>query len=96
MRPGRNEGGKRIEPCGIGVSVGADVDARGAGLLNLRDDLRHLSPLRFARGLEVPDFDRDVRFAANANGFVNGGGDGRAFTAHVRGIDAAEFGGFAC
>ena len=96
VRPGRNEGREAVEPGRIRVGIGADFDAGPAGLVDMRDDLRHAPPVLTARGLEMPDFDRDVSFAADADGFVERGNDGIAFAAHMRGVDAAElcaFGG---
>ena len=39
----------------------------------------------------MPDFDREVALAPDAQSFVDRGQDGIAFIAHVGGIDAAEF-----
>ena len=51
--------------------------------------------LLLARRFQVPDLDRDMRFAADADGFVDARRMiGVAFAAHVRGVDAAELGGF--
>ena len=54
------------------------------------DDLRHAPPILAARCFQMPDFDRDVSFAADPDGFVDGGNNRIAFAAHVRGVDAAE------
>jgi hypothetical protein len=56
----------------------------------MRDDLFHAPPIATPGGFEMPDFDGHVSFAADADGFVEGGDDGIAFAAHVRRVDAAE------
>ena len=94
VRPGRNEGREAVEPCRVRVRIGADFDARAAGLVDMRDDLRHAPPILTARRLQMPDFDRDMSFTANADRFVDGGNDGIAFAAHMRGVDAAELRAF--
>ena len=58
---------KSVEPRRVGVGVGGDVDARRARLFDLGDDLRHASPVGFAGGLQVPDLDREMGFAADAD-----------------------------
>ena len=82
---------KLVEPGGVGVSVGGDVHALSPGGIDFRDHFRHASPVGFARDLEVPDFDRNVALAPDAQGFIDGGQDAVALVAHVRGVDAAEF-----
>ncbi len=61
-------------------------------LIDMRDDLRHAPPILTAGRFEMPDFDGDMSFAADADGFVERGNDGVAFAAHVSGVDAAELG----
>ena len=95
VRPRRYKGGKGVEPGGVGVGVGADVNARGAGLLNAGHNLRHAAPVRLARGLEVPDFDRNVSFASDARRLIDGFEDRIALAAYVGGVDAAELCGLA-
>ena len=73
VRPWRNERREAVEPSGIGVGVGADVDASAARPVDLRDDLRHAPPIGLPADFEMPDLDWHVRFAADADGFVNGG-----------------------
>ena len=91
MRPGRNEGGETVEPCGVGIGVGGDVHALRPGGVDFRHHFRHASPVGFSRNLEVPDFDRNVALAPDAQSFVDRGQNGIALVAHVRGVDAAEF-----
>src|SRR6266481_6348265 len=92
--PRRYESGEVVEPCRIGVSIRGDVEARSARGIDLGDGFRHASPAGFAANFEMPDFYWDVSFATDAQRFVNGGQDASAFVAHVRGVDAAELGGF--
>jgi hypothetical protein len=83
-----------VEPGGVGVGIGGDIGAGGARGVDLGDDFRHASPVVFAGDFDVPDFDGDVGFAADAQGFIDGGEHGVAFVAHVGGIDAAELAAF--
>ena len=94
VRPGRDEGGEFVVPGGVGVGVGGDVGAGGAGGVDFGDDFGHASPVGFAGDFDVPDFHRDVAFAADAQGFVDGFENGVALVAHVGGVDAAELSGF--
>ena len=71
VRPRRNEGRQLVEPGGIGVGVGGDIDARGAGALDARDDLGHQAEILDAARLQMPDLDGDVRFAADADGLLD-------------------------
>src|SRR5204863_1627741 len=66
-RNGRTE---RSRSGDIGILVGGDVEPGGARLLDLRDDGAHLAPVLPAGNLEMPDLDRDVGLAADAEGFV--------------------------
>jgi hypothetical protein len=75
----------------VGIGVSADIDARH---INVIDNFGHASPILFSGRFQMPDFDRHVRFAANADGFVQRGNDRVALTTHVRGINAAELAGF--
>ncbi len=92
MGPGRNKSGHAVGPRRVGVGVCCDVDAFGARGVYFRDDLRHAAPILFACDLQMPNFDRDMRLASDAQRFVNGGQNGVALVAHVRGIDAAGCG----
>ena len=92
VRPGRNKGREAVEPGGICVRIGGDFDARPARLIDVRHNLRHAPPILTARRFQVPDFDRNVRFTADADSFVDGGYHCIALAAHVRGVDAAQFG----
>ena len=49
--PGGNEGRKAVEPCGIGVGVGGDVDSGGARGVDLGDDLAACGPNSVCRRL---------------------------------------------
>src|SRR6185312_545193 len=53
----------------------------------------HLAPERMVGHFYVDDIDRDVRFTADAQRFGDGFENADAFGAHVRGVEAAEFGG---
>lgn len=94
MRPGRNESGKIVEPCGIGVSVCGDIETLRSGSVYLCNDFRHAPPAWFAADLQVPDFDGDMALAADAQSLVEGRRDAGAFVAQVGGVNAAEFGSF--
>ncbi len=91
VRPRRKERGETIAPGGVGVGVGGDVGPGGARGVDFRDDLGHASPVAFAGDLNVPDFDGNARFAADAQGLIDRFEHGVALVAHVRGVDAAEF-----
>src|SRR6266704_366566 len=94
MRPGRNKSGKVVEPCGVGVGVRGDIESLRSGGIDLRNDFRHAPPARFAADLQMPDFDRDMGLAADAQGLVEGRQNAGAFVAHVGGVNAAELGSF--
>ena len=94
MRPSGNKSGKVVEPCGVGVGVRGDIQALCSGGIDLGNHFRHAPPARFAADLQVPDFDGDMAFAADAQGLVDGRQDAGAFVAHVGGVNAAELGGF--
>ena len=85
---------KVVEPGGVGVGVGGDIGAGGAGGVDFGDDFGHASPVSLSGDFEVPDFHGDVGFAADAQSFVDGFEDGVALIAHVGGIDAANFSAF--
>jgi len=89
VRPGRNEGGKGVEPGCIGVGVGADVDPRGASRINAGDDLGHAAPVGLAGRLQVPDFDWYVRLAPDSHCFIDCIKYGVALASHVRRVDAS-------
>jgi hypothetical protein len=89
VRPRRNDGGKRIRARGVCVGVGGHVDTRTAGVLDALHDLRHAAPVGLSGGLQMPDLDRDFRFAPDAERLVERGCDGVAFIANVGSIDAA-------
>ena len=93
VRPRRDERGEIVVPGGVGVGVGGDVGAGGAGGVDLGNDFGHASPVVFARDFDVPDLDGNVRFAADAQGFVDGFENRVALVAHVRRVDAAELAG---
>ena len=63
----------------------------GPSGVDFRHHFRHASPVGFAGNFDVPDFDRHVAFAPDAQGFVDRGQDGIALIAHMGGVDAAEF-----
>src|SRR5690349_8108227 len=94
MRPSGNESGKVVEPCGVSVSVRSDVESLRSGGVDLRNDFRHVSPAWFAANLQMPDFNGDAGFAANAQSLVDGRQNAGAFIAHMRGVNAAEPGCF--
>src|SRR5215467_12635778 len=96
VSPGRSECREVVEPRWISISVGGDIDSGVSRFLDMSDDLGHAAPVGFAGGLEVPDFDRDVSLAADANRLVERWDDCIALVADVRGVDASEarsFGG---
>ena len=95
VRPRWNEGGEIVEPGSVGVGVSGDVGAGGAGGVDLGNDFWHASPIVFAGDFDMPDLNGDVGIAADAQGLVDGLEHGIALVAHVSGVDAAEFGGFA-
>ncbi len=82
---------KLVEPCGVGVGVGGDVHALRAGGVDFCHDFRHASPVGFSRDFDVPDFDRNVALAPDAQSLVDRGQNGITLIAHVGGVDAAEF-----
>ena len=92
MGPWRDKCRKGIEPGRISIGVGSDVHTRSACSLNLGDHIAHVSPVVLAGDLQVPDLNRDARFAPDANGFVKGSHFGIALTAHMTGVDTAIFG----
>jgi hypothetical protein len=94
VRPWRYEGGEAVVPGGIGVSVGTDIGSGSTCGVDLGYDFRHVSPVIFARDLEVPDFHGDVTLAADAEGLVDGVENRIALVAHVGGVDAPKFSGF--
>jgi hypothetical protein len=53
-------------------------------------------PVPLSSHFEVPDFDGDVGFSADAHSFVEGSHDGVAFAAHVSSVDATQLGSFTC
>ncbi len=83
---------KAVEPGSVGVRIGADFDAGTPRLVDMRNDFRHASPVLAAGCFEMPDLNRDMSLTANADGFVDGGNDGVAFAAHVRGVNSSELG----
>ena len=89
VRPRRDERRRAVEPGGIGVGVRADLHPAAPRRVDLGDDPRHQSPLRFAGGLQVPDLHGDVGFAPYPDRFVDRREDRRALRPHVRGVHAA-------
>ena len=69
--PRRNEGGEIVVPGGVGVGIGGDVGAGGAGRVDFGDDFRHASPVVLAGDFDVPDLDGNVGFAADAQRFID-------------------------
>src|SRR5215831_10557697 len=94
VSPGRNECREAVEPGRIGISIGGDIETGVSRLLDVSDDFGHAAPVGFACGFEVPDFDRDVSLAADANRLVERRYDGIALVAYVGSVDAAEARGF--
>ena len=93
MRPRRHDGRERIAPRGVGVGVGRNVQPLGAGVVDRGDDARDLAPVGLAGGLEMENLDRNVCLTADLEDFVDRGGFGIAFVAHVGRIDPAVTGG---
>src|SRR5262245_34838725 len=91
MSPGRNESGEAVAPGRVGISIGRDVHALRACCFNLRNRLGHVPPRRFACYLEMPDFHWNMRFARDANHFVERWQYGCAFTALMRSVDTTKF-----
>src|SRR5206468_1941991 len=73
----------------VGIDVGADVDAFATGVVDELDDLAHSAPVLLIRYLDMENFHRHARPAANLDGFANSGKDPGAFIADVRHVDAA-------
>ena len=71
VRPRGNERRQVVVPSRVGVRVGPDIDARGTGAVDARDDLRHKAEVADAAGLEMPDLDRNVRVATYADRLVD-------------------------
>src|SRR5207245_7205349 len=82
--------GKVVEPRGVGVSVRGDVEPLGSRGVNLGNDFRHVPPAWFAANLEMPDFDGNAGFTADAQRLVDSRQNAGAFVAHVSGVNAAE------
>ena len=61
-----------------------------ASLIDLRDHLRHASPVVFPRNLDMPDLDRNVRLPPDAQSFVDGIEHGVALIAHMGCVNSAE------
>src|SRR6185437_6113883 len=76
----------------VGVGVGGDVQPFGARAIDGGDDGRYLAPVGHAGGLEMEDFDRDVRFAADFECLVERADLVVAFVAHVGCVDSAVAG----
>ena len=73
VRPRRHERRQLVEPGGIGIGVRGDVDAGGARR-SMRATISGIRPkLLFAARLQVPDLDRDVRLAADADRLLERG-----------------------
>src|SRR5580704_12136115 len=83
-----DEGAETDAVAYIRIDVRGNVDAALARGLNERDSLRHEWPIVFAGGFEVVDVNGNVRFFADANGFLNGFEQLGAFVAHVREVNA--------
>src|SRR5215472_11467119 len=96
MRPWGNEGGESIAPCRVGVSVRRNVDPLGTRGFNFRDSLRHVSPGWLARNFEMPNLNRDVGFAGDANYFIERLQDSGAFAALMRGLQETSACGRPC
>src|SRR5580700_1547803 len=89
--PGRKGGGQRRTTGRIWIHTGGDVQAGIACRLDRCDYDFHVAPARFAADFEMEDFDGEIGFAADADGFGERFGLRGAFAAHMRGIEAAVF-----
>ncbi len=82
----------RVEPVGgaaVGIDVGRDAQAAGAGGLDPAQHLAHLAPVGLVRGLEVPDLGRDARALGDGEHLVERGKHLVALRALVGDVDAA-------
>ncbi len=89
VRPWGNEGREIVEPGGIGVGIGREIDTRAPGGIDLGHDARHPAPVPLPGHLEMPDLDGNGRLAADPDGLVDGGVDLGALRPEVGGVHAA-------
>ncbi len=89
--PGRKRGGKRRGAGGVRIHVRCDVQAGVACDLDGRDYVLHAAPAGLAADFQVENLDRQIGFAADADGFGEGGHLRGAFAPHMRGVEAAVF-----
>ena len=91
--PGRESGRERCCAGGIRIHVGGNVEAGVTRVLNVGSNSLHAAPAWLAAHLKVKNFNGEMRFLANANGFRKRLHFRSAFAAHVRGVHAAVPGG---
>jgi hypothetical protein len=94
----------RLHPCwhrgveaghagGVGVHVGGNLNARGAGGVHVTDHLIHLRPVLLTSGFEMVDLGGKVAFARDRDQLIDGLDEAVPFAAHVRDVDAAVLAG---
>ncbi|MCR5879989.1 hypothetical protein [Phenylobacterium sp. J367] len=89
LNPGRHGRVETGGAGGVGVHVGRDPQALGAGGLDLRDGLVELAPVLLAGRLQVVDLGRRAGAAGDLDQLVDRFQQARAFRAHVTDVDPA-------
>ncbi len=75
--------------CAVWVHIRADVHARAPRVIDFRDGLRHLRPVRLSRRFQVINLDRHAAAATYLDRLIDGFEQPVCLRAHVRDVDAA-------
>jgi hypothetical protein len=81
---------EHVGPGEVGVHVGRDVEALGAGGRDPLEHLGHPAPVLLAGDLQVPDLHREAGTASDVDRLVEGLEHLVTLVPHVRGVEAAE------